>query len=101
LSADLIAKKNRGSKDKAKLSDYVDDLVAGNLTVQYARGRWVDVHGDGKSSTKGKFNMHAMEGTDGKFIIRITEDGVDVAELIYNSEPELSDVVNDFKVSYG
>ena len=57
-------------------------------------GAWNRIHGDGKSTTGGKFHMETMATSDGQYKVRLV--GSDIV-LTYASEPEFETIVDDLK----
>ncbi|KAF2659115.1 hypothetical protein K491DRAFT_712891 [Lophiostoma macrostomum CBS 122681] len=79
-----------------KLQDYLDDIVASDLTVSWEpAGTWHRVHGDGKSSTGGRFFTQTILGSDGKYQARVRQ-GKNVVKLVDfdKSEPTNQELVD-------
>lgn len=57
-------------------------------------GTWRRIHGDGKSTTGGKFHLETMATSDGKYKVRLVESDI---VLTYESVPEFGTVVEDLK----
>ncbi|KIK67528.1 hypothetical protein GYMLUDRAFT_238803 [Collybiopsis luxurians FD-317 M1] len=64
---------------------------------------WLRVHGDTKSSVKGKFHMDTMKASNGDFIARIV--GADVQTIVAkagtNPPPTLKQVAQELRTAAG
>ncbi|KAF2771427.1 hypothetical protein EJ03DRAFT_29236 [Teratosphaeria nubilosa] len=84
-------------KNTSTTRDYVNDINANDLTVLWEPYKtWHRVHGDGKSSTGGKYHMETMKTSNGKYKAKIVEDGAGkVAEVEYDSQPTKEQMKED------
>jgi hypothetical protein len=63
------------------------------------KATWHRVHGDGKSSTGGKWHMEIMETSDKKYKVKVVEGkkSLDKYNLEYESQPSFETIVSDLK----
>ncbi|KAE8440861.1 hypothetical protein EG329_006378 [Mollisiaceae sp. DMI_Dod_QoI] len=87
---------------KQTVSDYVNDLDADSMTGNWTpAGAWHRIHGDGKSTTGGKWHMETMNTSKGTYKVKIVEDGTTLETLEYDSEPSFSTLVDDMQSALG
>ena len=60
-------------------------------------GRWHRIHGDGKSTTGGKFHLETMTTSTGGYKVRLV--GSDVT-LDYSTKPSFATIVGDLKAKF-
>lgn len=63
-------------------------------------GTWNPLHGDGKSTTGGKFTMATMKTSAGQYRVKVMDDGAEIHLLEYPAEPEFDTIVADLKLKY-
>lgn len=63
------------------------------------KAKWHRVHGDCKSSTRGKWRMEIMETWDEKYKVKVVEGNKSLEKynLEYESEPSFDKIVSDLK----
>ncbi|KEZ45368.1 hypothetical protein SAPIO_CDS2192 [Scedosporium apiospermum] len=87
---------------KQTVSDYVNNLDANSMTGNWVPvGQWRDVHGDCKSSTRGKWTMKTMQTSSGEYKVKILERGSEIWGKTYAAEPSFSDLVSDAQSALG
>ncbi|KAH9974586.1 hypothetical protein BGW80DRAFT_148045 [Lactifluus volemus] len=90
---------------KNKLSDYIAHLDAAKMTGHWKPvGKWQKVHGDTKSTTRGKWTMFTMTSseTPHKYKVKIMENGKHiVAEHDFATEPSFETIVEHFHTHHG
>lgn len=64
-------------------------------------GTWHRVHGDGKSTTGGKFHLETMTKSAGGCSVRVVSGGKGVATLEYQSQPSFETIVADLQREHG
>jgi hypothetical protein len=95
-------KKKGAKKNKSTIKDYIEDLDAAGMTGNWTPdGHWNRIHGDGKSSTGGKWHMETMKTSEGAYKVKVVEnDSTTVVTLDYGSEPSFETIVADLKAKY-
>ncbi|KAK7422776.1 hypothetical protein QQZ08_009401 [Neonectria magnoliae] len=89
-------------KKKIKAVDYLDNLSADSMTGNWEPiGAWRDVHGDCKSSTRGRWTMRTMATSQQTFKVQVLDNGTAIRNLEYSSEPSFDDIVSDLKAGNG
>ena len=62
---------------------------------------WHRIHGDGKSTTGGKYHMETILDSSGKYKVKLVQDDSTLHTLEYDAEPSLETIVTDMKTAYG
>jgi hypothetical protein len=84
------------------LDDYIENLKAERLTGKWTpTAQWMDVHGDCKSTTGGRWTMKTMTTTSGEYKVILVEGRAVLRELDYTSEPTFETIVADLKAGLG
>ncbi len=81
---------------KNNFKTYLNNLDASGMTGNWTpAGKWHKLHGDTKSSTGGRFRMFLMTTSDGKYKVKLTDEGSQIWGNEYNSEPSFATIVSD------
>lgn len=84
------------------MKDYVENLNPKIMTGSWVPiGKWNRIHGDGKSTTGGKFHMETIHDSTGKFKVKLVEDRSTIKTLEYGTQPSFELIVADLRKAYG
>ena len=61
---------------------------------------WNRIHGDGKSTTGGKFHMKTMHDSKGKYQVKLVEGDKTIYTKVYDEEPTFGTIVTDLRNDY-
>ncbi|KAL1845058.1 hypothetical protein VTK73DRAFT_1211 [Phialemonium thermophilum] len=90
----------RKAKDKETIYDYVEELPYTANFFFDPVGTWRYCHGDGKSSTRGRFHIETMLGNDGLYHVRLLDRDDPVWTTAYESLPTSHQIVGDIKAAF-
>jgi hypothetical protein len=96
------SKRSHKKQPNATLDDYIENLEANRMTGNWKPiGDWMDVHGDCKSRTGGRWVMRTMTTTSGEYKVMVVKGRTVLRELDYSSEPTFETIVTDLKAGLG
>lgn len=90
-------------KNNSTAKEYATDLDASGMTgIWQPEKEWHRIHGDGKSTTGGKFRMEIMLNSNKKYVVKLVENSSTIDwTKEYITEPDFETIVQDIKTYYG